>query len=216
MASAKYGRTPHLPNSPGGTDDDERLGNAQAFVGRTIVILEKMDGGNWCMTRDACYARSHSGNTRNPIFDPAKALWSQKRWDIDGMRSVFGEWLYYRHTIAYSALPAPFMLFNVRNDVTGAWASWEDVELWAAILELPTVPVLWQGVVHSEDELFKLIDRLVLESSACGGQREGVVVRLADEIVPDAWSSSIAKWVRADHIQRNPSVSERNGLCNVV
>lgn len=210
--SAKYGRTPHLPNSPGGTDDDERLDSARAFVGRPIVVLEKMDGGNWCMTCEACFARSHSGATRNPIFDPAKALWAQKRWDIDEEVSVFGEWLYYRHSISYYALPAPIMLFNVRQDETGMWASWEDVELWADVLELPTVPVLWRGVVKSESELLELVERFAAQPSACGGQREGVVVRLADEITSDAWATSIAKWVRADHIQRDPSVTERNGI----
>ncbi len=215
MESDKYGRTPHLPNSPGGTDDDQRLETAQHFVGRPIVILEKMDGGNWCMTRKAAYARSHSGSTRNPIFAPAKALWSQKRWDIDEGMSVFGEWLYYRHSIAYMALPAPYMLFNVRNDVTGVWDSWEDVQLQAAVLDLPTVPVLWQGVVASEQELLELVERLAQESSACGGLREGVVVRLAGEIRAADWSDSIAKWVRKDHIQRDPSTRERNGLRNV-
>lgn len=210
--SAKYGRTPHLPNSPGGTADDKQLGDAQAFVGRKIVLLEKMDGANWCMTRKACFARSHSGNTRRPIFGPAKALWSHKCRDIDEGVSIFGEWLYYRHSIDYRALPAALMLFNVRNDVTGVWASWEDVELWAAVLELPTVPVLWQGVVHSEGELLELVEKLAAETSACGGQREGVVVRFADEISGDAWATSIAKWVRADHIQRDPSASERNGI----
>lgn len=210
--SAKYGRTPHLPNSPGGTDDDKRLGDAQAFVGRRIVMLEKMDGGNWCMTRKACFARSHSGATRNPLFAPAKALWAQKCGDIDEGKSVFGEWLYYRHSIAYSALPAPLMLFNVRDDVTGMWVSWEDVELWATVLALPTVPVLWQGVVASQDELLALVERFAVEPSACGGEREGVVVRLSDEIPSDAWASSIAKWVRADHIQHDPSVNERNGV----
>ncbi|KKW32871.1 MAG: hypothetical protein UY76_C0015G0012 [Candidatus Uhrbacteria bacterium GW2011_GWA2_52_8d] len=212
MESAKYGRTPHLPNSPGGTHDDQRLETAQHFVGRPIVLLEKMDGGNWCITRAACWARSHSGNTRNPIFDPAKALWSQTCRGIDEGVSVFGEWLYYRHSIAYSALPAPYMLFNVRNDVTGVWDSWEDVELQAAALDLPTVPVLWQGIVQSEDELLALVERFANEPSACGGLREGVVVRLAGGIAAVDWGDSIAKWVRKDHIQRDPSTRERNGL----
>lgn len=210
--SEKYPRTPHLPYSPGGTNDDERLRNTRQFIGRKIVILEKMDGGNWCMTREACYARSHSGTTRNPIFDPAKALWAQKQIEIDNDLSVFGEWLYYTHSIHYNALPSFFLLFAARWDLTDVWASWEDVEIYSELLQLPTVPVLWKGKVENERELQRLVETFAAEPSRCGNEREGVVVRLADEVTSDAWQESIAKWVRPSHIQRDPDTSRRNQL----
>ncbi len=51
------------------------------------------------------------------------------------------------------------------------------------------------------------------EPSACGGEREGVVVRLAGRIADANWSHSIAKWVRKNHIQCDPG-AERNIVLN--
>lgn len=208
--SVKYPRTPHLPYSPGGTEDDERLTCAKHFVGRLIVIFEKMDGANWCMTSRACFARSHSGNTRNPIFDPAKPLWAMRRGTIENGLSVFAEWLYYTHSIRYASLPSPIMLFGARYDKIGRWVCWEDVEIYAACLDLPTVPVLWIGVVENEDQLQRLVENFSREPSACGGEREGVVVRLADAFEDDGFGLAVAKWVRKHHIQRDPNTSQRN------
>jgi hypothetical protein len=40
----RYPRTPHLPWSPGATDDDERILDASALEGREVVVTEKLDG----------------------------------------------------------------------------------------------------------------------------------------------------------------------------
>jgi len=40
----KYPRTVHLPFSPGATNDDKIICNMDSFVGKEIVITEKMDG----------------------------------------------------------------------------------------------------------------------------------------------------------------------------
>ncbi len=210
--SAKYPRTYHLPYSPGGTKDDKRLESASHFVGRLVVILEKMDGGNGCMTREACFSRSHSGNTHNPIFDPAKSMWATKQWNIEVALSIFFEWLFYTHSIHYASLPAPAMIFGARYDETEVWMSWEDVCIYATCLELPTVPVLWAGMIESEEQLQELVETFASEPSACGGEREGVVVRLADAFEDDNFQSSVAKWVRSSHIQRDPDTSRRNEI----
>lgn len=104
------------------------------------------------------------------------------------------------------------MLFGARFDETKQWASWEDVEIYAAFLDLPTVPVLWTGVIESEEQLQELVETFAREPSACGGEREGVVVRLADAFEDDEFPRAVAKWVRKSHIQRDPDTSRRNGI----
>ena len=71
----------------------------------------------------------------------------------------------------------------------------------AADLGLPTVPVLFRGIVGSEAELEALTVELTGEPSAFGGAREGVVVRRAGEFPDAEFSRSLGKWVRKDHVQ---------------
>ncbi len=61
MANEKYPRMPHLPWSPGATRDDQRLEDVEHFLGREIVVTEKIDGANLCLTRGDVFARTHSG-----------------------------------------------------------------------------------------------------------------------------------------------------------
>ncbi len=74
MANEKYPRMPHLPWSPGATRDDQRLEDVEHFLGREIVVTEKIDGANLCLTRGDVFARTHSGRPTHPLFDQAKAL----------------------------------------------------------------------------------------------------------------------------------------------
>jgi hypothetical protein len=121
---------------------------------------------------------------------------------------LFGEWLFARHSIEYSELPNYFMLFNVRifdgikstGELVSHWASWEEVEIWAEEIGVPTVPVLYKGVVGNEKELQSLIDSLMIQPSQCGGIREGVVARVASEFDDEHFSVCVLKCVRANHV----------------
>ena len=66
---------------------------------------------------------------------------------------------------------------------------------------IPTVPVLFKGVVSSEKELKDLTESLSKEPSALGGLREGIVVRNADIFHNDDFSDNLMKWVRKGHVQ---------------
>ena len=201
MGSDKYLRTPHLPFSPGGTNDDRRLKSVDHLLGKEIVITEKMDGSNLCFTSGGVFARSHSGPPRHPSFDAAKAAWAMLRPKIQDNESNFGEWCLACHSIIYSALPGFFLFFGVRLDVTQEWLSWDEVIARGQDLDVPTTPVLWRGSVKHEKELHKLVDTLAAQPSACGGVREGVVLRVVGRIATQEWEASIAKWVRANHVQ---------------
>ncbi len=73
--------------------------------------------------------------------------------------------------------------------------------MWAAELGVQTAPVLCQTAVTRLDALRSLTTSLASAPSACGGQREGVVVRHLGGFADDCFSTSVAKWVRKGHVQ---------------
>ena len=89
----KYPRTYHLPWSPGATDDDRVLTDEELeanFVGRMVVVTEKMDGENTTMYNDYIHARSLD-SASHPSREWVKNLHAQIQWQIpDGWR-ICGE-----------------------------------------------------------------------------------------------------------------------------
>jgi hypothetical protein len=78
----KYPRTPHFPFSPGRTDDDvvlEEVANIPSFplLSKEVVVTEKLDGGNCCISRGKVYARTLNSEATHPSFGPIKRLASQ-------------------------------------------------------------------------------------------------------------------------------------------
>ena len=204
--NTKYPRTYHLPWSPGTTSDDKKLSGDwfENYRGKEIVITEKLDGENTSITHYDVFARSHGAPTRSP--------WNFNLWSRDGIFSevysligenewVFGENLYGEHSIHYDKLPTYWHIFAVSDTEKYIWYSWDDVCTVCSILNKPHVPVLWRGVVESEQQLKDLVDRFVNEPSCYGDTREGVVVRVTDEFPLDEFSKYVCKWVRPNHVQ---------------
>jgi len=204
MNSPKYNRTFHLPWSPGATNDDKIAASVDGLINKPIIITEKMDGSNTSLEVSGCFARTHSGPPTHASFDGLKALHAAIKHKIPEHYQLFGEWCYALHSIAYSELPAHFLLFNVRvcsSELNDIWLSWEEVELWAEEIGVPTVPVLFQGEVSSEMELKQLVESLMIQPSQCGGIREGVVVRIQNGFYDDRFSQYVMKCVRSNHVQ---------------
>lgn len=192
--SAKYPRSFHLPWSPGGTRDDKRMGSVERLQGAEIVITEKLDGSNLALTQEAVFARSHAGPPAHPSFAWAKALQGRIGHSIPPEVTLFGEYCYAVHSIVYDELPDYFFLFGVREDATGWWWDWDRVES----LGLVTAPVLFRGVA---EDLEGLVRKLGGEKSVYGGEREGVVVRVARGFADAEFGECVGKYVRADHVQ---------------
>jgi hypothetical protein len=198
----KYPRTPHFPFSPGGTSDDRRIESVEGFLGTAVVLTEKMDGSNVCLEAGACFARSHAAKPSHESFSSFKALHATVQRRIPEGVQVFGEWLYAKHSISYGALPSYLMVFGVRDLATMQWASWSEVELWAEELGVTTTPVLSRtaGLGRAE-EVRKLVESHATAPSRCGGLCEGAVLRLAGSFADAAFETSVAKYVRAGHVQ---------------
>lgn len=203
MNSPKYNRTFHLPWSAGATNDDKIASSIASLLNIPIVITEKIDGSNTSLERAGCFARTHSGSPTHPSFDGLKALHASIKWKIPENIQLFGEWCYAKHSIEYSELPGYFLLFNVRelNGDESMWYSWDEVELWAEEINVPTVPKLYSGIVTTEQELHLLTDSFMNKLSCCGGIREGVVIRTQSSFQNNLFSENVMKCVRANHVQ---------------
>lgn len=203
MNSPKYSRTFHVPWSKGATNDDKIATDLSRLVGTPIVITEKMDGSNTSLEWDGCFARTHSGPPTHASFDGLKALHASIKHELQPDVQLFGEWCYALHSISYDALPGYFLLFNVRylEEPEAFWAAWEEVEMWAQEINVPTVPVLFRGQVSTEKELEDLTNSLMIQPSHCGGTREGVVVRVARAFDDSEFPLCVMKCVRANHVQ---------------
>lgn len=204
--SDKYFRTPHLPWSQSVTRDDRTLHDLSGLIGVEVVITEKLDGSNICLTNTDVFARSHSGTPIHPSFDALKAFHARQKHQIEGGVSIFGEWCYAVHSIQYDAINelVPH-IFGVRDDATGFWLDWEFVELFAQTIEAPTVPVLFKGVLEDEAQLRAVTEALATAASTVGHtMREGIVIRVADMFsFKGNTPKQVAKWVRANHVQPN-------------
>lgn len=195
----KYPRTPHLPQSPGGTNDDKRLTDLSGLQGRHLVATEKLDGSNVCLQRDQCFARTHAHAPTHPSFDLFKVYHARMKDKIPEYLQIFGEWLYAKHSIYYTSLPDYLMVFGIRDLRTNMWGDWPEVEMWAEELGCPTTPVL--AYIPEEADLQKTFEELAARPSSCGGDSyEGFVVRRFEYYDDENFSNAVAKYVRKDHV----------------
>lgn len=197
---SKYNRTYHLFFSPGATSDDKISTDVENLVGTEIVITEKLDGENTGMTDKGVYARSHAAFTTSPWSREVRLLHKMKVEDQLGEGVfLFGENMEGVHSIEYTNLDSYFYIFGIRDN--NIWIPWQQVEEYSYLLDIPTVPVLFKGVVNSVKELKSLVDDLVSKQSELGGEIEGVVVRSAGMFHNDDFAENVMKWVRKDHVQ---------------
>lgn len=190
MERYKYPRTPHLPWSPGNTHDDILLSDTSLFEGKEIVVTEKMDGENTSIYRNGVHARS-TDSSHHPSRSWVKALQAKISNDIPQGWRLCGENMFAEHSIQYQNLDSYFYLFAVFND-ENICQNWNDTIEWAALLDLPTPKVLFNGTWEE-----KAIRNLSIDEALC----EGYVLRLADSFKFDAFTASTGKWVRPNHVQ---------------
>lgn len=193
----KYPRTFHLPWSPGATDDDRIMEDPDVcFGGREVVVTEKMDGENCTMYRDYIHARSLE-YAPHPSRDRVKAMWAQVAHDIPEGWRVCGENLYALHSIAYDNLESYFQVFSIWNE-KNVCLSWDETKQWAELLGFKMVKEIarakWDGDARALNGLWALGAGVLHES-------EGYVVRLTDSFHYKDFRRSVAKYVRANHVQ---------------
>ena len=190
----KYPRTPHLPWSPGRNDDDVHLNSIQHLEQlEDLVVTEKLDGENTTIYHDYLHARSvdsSSHASRNWI----KRFSAEWRHRIPEDFRVCGENVFARHSIFYRSLTSYFYVFAIfQNDIC---LSWDETVICCESLGVEIVPVLYRG--KWEEPKIKACWR---GASVFGEEQEGYVVRNAASFGFKAFTSNVAKHVRAAHVK---------------
>lgn len=191
----KYGRTNHLPWSPGIHDDDRVLHRLDAFItsGRCteIVVTEKMDGENTTIYNDYLHARSIDGRnheSRNWV----KNFASKWQFYLDDDMRICGENVFAQHSIPYYELDSYFLGFSAwKNDER---LHWDDTLELFEILGITPVREIYRGSFN-EDVIKGLY------SDDMWSMSEGYVVTTVKGFKMRDFSTHVAKYVRKNHIQ---------------
>ena len=202
----KYPRTVHLPFSLGATDDDRFIESLDAFIGKEVVVTEKLDGESSSLYRDKYHARSldskyHESQSWIKNFHSTICQEIPEGWRI------CGENLYASHSIKYSNLKSYFYGFSIWNDKNFC-LSWQETLEWFSLLNIEPVPLLYQGMWDEK------------KVRACWSPeeeevKEGYVVRTSSGFAFSEFRRNVAKFVRPDHVRTSHSWREnwqKNGL----
>ena len=213
--NAKYPSTPYWPWSPAIGRGDDMHANPERFVGEDVVVTEKLDGGNTLLHAGKVYARSVSAPSEGKWMAMVKKhhAWKVSEPDV----WLYGEDVYGVHSIEYEPVAEheTFRVFALR-DGAGAFAPFAEVEAYAKQREIPVVPVLFRGRFRSVAEIRTFMEQAHGEPSALGGEREGVVMRLARGFAAAEFQDNVCKSVRPGHVQSDEHWTRKWRPCRIA
>lgn len=227
MIRTKYSRTPHLPFSPGATDDDRMLRDCFCFESKEIVITEKLDGECTTVYSDGYTHARSLDSASHPSRSWIKQYASQWAHELEPGFRVCGENLYAFHSILYTQLPTYFFVFGI-YDSDNRCLSWSETEDWCSLLGLHTVPVRYRGPWRQDLVLSQWNGQGAFPTFGSKEQfpkwptdfepckAEGYVVRTEAAFAYKEFGLSVAKWVRKEHVQTDSHWMEREPILNLL
>ncbi|MEO8699146.1 MAG: RNA ligase family protein [Kofleriaceae bacterium] len=176
-AIVKYPRTHHLEGSrlqPG--DHDLAQEPLDSLAGAYCVIEEKVDGANAGISLDDSGRLRLQSRGHVLVGGPREKHWDLfKQWArthetalaerLAGGLTLYGEWLYAKHTVFYDALPHYFMEFDIREPAGTFWSTARRAGHLAGS-PITAVPVLWQGILDKPSMLPSLVAPSLYKSAA--------------------------------------------------
>jgi len=228
----KYPRTPHLPFSPEIHKDDRVTTALDNFIGKYVVITEKLDGSNCCIYNGKVYGRSHEVETDHPSYAPIKAFVSGFGYK-DSSWVLYGENMFAVHSIEYKHIKSLMYLFAVlipsKNEIMAYDTMNEFYDFENEIpdyhyrnldisypLNITVVPSLFRGVFWDTASIKKWMDEAIKKESFCGGPCEGFVIRNAESFSFNDFELNVAKYVRRGHVQDEEHWSRNWKKANIV
>ena len=210
----KYPSTPYWPWSPTVGRGDAVHANPDRFVGEAVVVTEKLDGGNTLLHAGKVYSRSVSAPSEGKWMAMVRKHHAWKVTEPDVF--LYGEDIYGVHSIAYEpvAEDRTFHAFALRDG--NRFGSFAEMEEYASGRDMPVVPVLFKGCFRSVSEVRAFVDRAHGERSALGGEREGVVLRLAREFPAAEFPDNVCKSVRVGHVQTDEHWTRNWQPCRIA
>ncbi len=215
----KYPSTPHVPFSPSVHADDFVGADFSAIcgsLGGRVIVTEKLDGGNCCLRDGKVFGRTHSHEATHWSFGSVKQLYMtllMTHYEVFESKypglELYGENMTAIHSIDYDRLCSSFYLFGAacrKKDGTREWFSWDEVSELAATLEIPTVPLVFDGRFQTMEQLAQLLKAEAAQNSRVSSEiaGEGFVVRAARRFDDAEFERCIFKYVRENHVQTTP------------
>ena len=202
----KYPRTPYWPKSPSMEKGARVMTDTSRIIGHEVVITEKLDGSNVLLHQGEVYPRSTtSGPARNhPWLAMARKhhAWKTTLPELQELL-LYGEDIYGVHSIEYGPVHEERTLYIFASMGTRmAFDSFRKTREKAERLEIPTVPLVHQGVFKRGEDLGKFLGEYMEQAtSALGGEIEGLVIRHTHAFPASAFGQYVCKYVRPHHVQ---------------
>lgn len=194
----KYPKIPHLPNSPGISEDDIILDVYDNFKGKKVIISEKMDGENTNFYKDHYHARSIDSR-HHPSRSMVKSFWGGIRYNIPKGWRIIGENLYATHSIHYTDLDSYFYGFSIWDNKNFC-IGWDKTLKFFDNIGIRGVTGFYAGEFDLDEIMDRFNDYKLFRESD-GHEVEGFVIRLYDGFEYENFGNSIAKYVRKGHVQ---------------
>jgi hypothetical protein len=199
-----FPRTQHLPLNPNAQRDDliASMDECREVFegGAEIYIEEKVDaanvgfsilGGEPVIRNRNYILRKGYGRKNTPAKLQYAPIWTwfyENKYKFElleewfgFMPSVYGEWMYARHTIAYNKLPDWFLLFDIFDPIRKKFISPERYYEAAEYAGFHTVPMLaWTQRGFSKEDLLRYTTTEWKSKFDDESNIEGVYVKVVD------------------------------------
>lgn len=220
----KYKRTWHLPFCENiGDDGDHTLSEDEVeehFIGKLLIMTEKMDGENTTLYNDGIHARSISSPStewRTYLQGRHAAI----KHLIPHDARICGENMYAKHSIFYEDLEDYFYVFNVfQKGPAPLVYNWWDVVDVATELGFPTVPFISEIYLPKEktyDDFKKeCLSKFEEYKKTLNRECEGFVLRNAFSFEEKDFKKNVTKFVRKNHVQTSEHWTKERIVKNVI
>ena len=218
----KFPRTKHLINTGSATKDDIICTQQEIklFLGQSIIVEEKIDGANLGIYINKNYEilvqnRSHYVNSSyHPQFKILDKWIHQHTNDLLNILEIdneilYGEWMYFKHSIHYTDLPDYFLAYDIFNITLGTFISREKLNERLKDTSIQQVPIITTRVFKSLDELKALV---TTKSQFYDGPIEGVYLRISH----DEKTTERSKIVRHNFITSDEHWTKGQYVMNIV
>ena len=130
---------------------------------------------------------------------------------------LYGEDIYGVHSIEYEPVAEneTFYAFALRFR-DGTFSSFQTMVDYAQERDIPVVPILFEGSFRSVGEIQNFVSKAHTELSVLGGEREGIVIRLARAFPAEEFKYNVCKSVRVGHVQSDEHWSKNWKPCRIV
>lgn len=191
LEATKYPKTMHFDFSESLQNDDRRLETLEDFIGKRVIVTEKLDGENATIYHDYYHPRSvidDGHESRNWL----KGNIPNFQYKLPEDWRVCGESMYAEHSIRYDELETFFYAFSIW-DGDNMCTSWDEFEMHCDSLQIVHVPILYDGV-------FDYVKIKEIYENLNFNKQEGIVCRVADAFHYDDFQTHVAKAVRPAHV----------------